>query len=99
LGSRRAPGETREARVSGSDELPPKPPPNPGGEPPEKVEGDPNPPERLFLSGPRSRRKELLSVFKIAWEFIHGFRNLRSVGPCVTVFVSARFQEGHPYYE
>jgi uncharacterized protein (TIGR00730 family) len=85
--------------VSGSDELPPKPPPNPGGEPREKVEGDPNPPERLFLSGPRSRRKELLSVFKIAWEFIQGFRNLRFVGPCVTVFGSARFQEGHPYYE
>jgi hypothetical protein len=32
-------------------------------------------------------------------EFIRGFRNLHFVGPCVTVFGSARFPENHPYYE
>jgi uncharacterized protein (TIGR00730 family) len=55
--------------------------------------------ERLFLEGPRSRVKELFSVFGIVSEFIRGFRTLHFVGPCVTVFGSARFPEDHPYYE
>ncbi len=54
--------------------------------------------ERLFLSGPRSRIKELLSVLEIMGEFLRGFRTLHFVGPCVTVFGSARFHEDHPYY-
>jgi hypothetical protein len=32
------------------------------------------------------------------WDFLRGFRVLHFVGPCVTVFGSARFHEGHPYY-
>jgi uncharacterized protein (TIGR00730 family) len=32
-------------------------------------------------------------------EFIRAFRTLHFVGPCVTVFGSARFDENHPYYE
>jgi uncharacterized protein (TIGR00730 family) len=32
-------------------------------------------------------------------EFIKGFRKFHFVGPCVTVFGSARFTEEHPYYE
>jgi uncharacterized protein (TIGR00730 family) len=56
-------------------------------------------PERLFLEGPRSRVKEFSSVLGIIGEFIRGFRTLHFVGPCVTVFGSARFPEGHPYYE
>ena len=31
-------------------------------------------------------------------DFIRGFRGLHFVGPCVTVFGSARFDEAHPYY-
>ena len=31
-------------------------------------------------------------------DFIRGFRKLHFVGPCVTVFGSARFDEDHPYY-
>src|SRR5262245_56011065 len=55
--------------------------------------------ERLFLSGPRSRFKEFLSILEIMGEFIRGFRTLHFVGPCVTVFGSARFKEDHPYYK
>lgn len=55
--------------------------------------------ERLFLAGPRSRIKELLSIVRISWEFLRVFRVLHFVGPCVTVFGSARFSEGHKYYE
>ena len=31
-----------------------------------------------------------------AGEFIRGFRGLHFVGPCITVFGSARWSEGHP---
>ncbi len=58
----------------------------------------PNGSERLFLSGPRSRWKEFLSVLEIMREFIRGFQTLHFVGPCVTVFGSARFSQDHPYY-
>lgn len=55
--------------------------------------------ERRLLAGPTSRLSELLRVIRIAWEFIRGFRALHFVGPCITVFGSARFDEDHPYYE
>jgi len=59
----------------------------------------PHPIERIFLEGPRPRGRELSSVVRIALEFIQGFRTLHFVGPCVTVFGSARFGEGHSYYD
>jgi uncharacterized protein (TIGR00730 family) len=55
--------------------------------------------ERIFLEGPRSRKAELMTVIRIMREFIRGFRVLHFVGPCVTVFGSARFSEDHRYYE
>jgi uncharacterized protein (TIGR00730 family) len=58
---------------------------------------DPN--EPVFLEGPRQRQFELAFAFRVFWEFIRGFRALHFVGPCVTVFGSARFAEGHRYYE
>ena len=60
------------------------------------AEGDHH--HRLLLGGPRSRLSELARVGRIASEFIRGFRRLHFVGPCVTVFGSARFVESHPYY-
>jgi uncharacterized protein (TIGR00730 family) len=66
---------------------------------PQIVDANPSPPEGRFLAGPRSRWKELRSVAGMMREFIRGFRTLHFVGPCVTVFGSARFQEGSPYYE
>ena len=62
--------------------------------PPEKTPG-----ERRFLQGPQSRGSELLRTLRIGREFIAGFRALHFVGPCVTVFGSARFPEGHRYYD
>jgi uncharacterized protein (TIGR00730 family) len=55
--------------------------------------------ERAFLQGPRSRFEELVRVFRIGGEFIRGFRALHFVGPCVTVFGSARILEGEEHYE
>lgn len=55
--------------------------------------------DRRLLEGPKSRIEEFLRVVRISVEFIRGFRALHFLGPCVTVFGSARFPEGHPYYE
>src|SRR5579871_1635738 len=51
-----------------------------------------------FLHGPQPRGSELLHALRIFREFLYGFRALHFVGPCVTVFGSARFGEGHPHY-
>ncbi len=57
------------------------------------------PEEHYFLEGPRGRPRELATVLRIVAELLRGFRALHFVGPCVTVFGSARFTEEHPYYE
>lgn len=57
-----------------------------------------NPAEQRFLSGPHPRGAELGNALSIFWQFLRGFRALHFVGPCVTVFGSARFREDHPYY-
>jgi hypothetical protein len=54
--------------------------------------------EQIFLEGPRSRGFELRRALRIFRELIYGFRRLHFVGPCITVFGSARFTEPHPYY-
>ena len=38
-------------------------------------------------------------IFKIMAEFVDGFEALAKLGPCISVFGSARTQPGHPYYE
>jgi len=54
--------------------------------------------EIQFLEGPQSRWKDFWFTVKIFREFIRGFRRLHFVGPCVTIFGSARYEEGHEYY-
>lgn len=58
-----------------------------------------DPKESIFLDGPRDRSFELWYALQVFWEFVRGFRALHFVGPCVTIFGSARFKEGHRYYE
>lgn len=55
--------------------------------------------ERILLEGPQTRKRELNLVLHTIRDFIAGFRVLHFVGPCVTVFGSARFPEGHAYYD
>ena len=54
--------------------------------------------DRFLLEGPHSRLQELLLLLRAGRDFIRGFRALHFVGPCVTVFGSARFDEHHRYY-
>lgn len=56
-------------------------------------------PEIKFLEGPQSRWKDFKFTVSVLFEFIRGLRSLHFVGPCVTVFGSARFKEGDPDYE
>lgn len=67
--------------------------------PPDKWVKPSHPDEMSFLEGPLWRRSELLRAIRIFSEFVRGFRQLHFVGPCVTVFGSARFPAGNPYYE
>ncbi|WP_291401208.1 TIGR00730 family Rossman fold protein [Daejeonella sp.] len=55
--------------------------------------------EIKFLSGPQSRLKEFLFTISIVRQFIKGFRELHFIGPCITIFGSARFDEDHEYYK
>src|SRR5947208_2387639 len=60
------------------------------------------PPERadeIFLEGPRSRLAEFFTLLRVMRDFLRGFRALHFIGPCVTVFGSARIKPGDPHYE
>jgi hypothetical protein len=55
--------------------------------------------ERDFLMETRSPEREWKRLNRIDEEFRRGFQKLYQLGPAVTVFGSARFEEGHPYYQ
>src|SRR6201988_3724201 len=56
------------------------------------------PKSHVYLDGPKSRGFELSFAFRVFWQFIYGFRKLHFIGPCITVFGSARFKEDHKFY-
>lgn len=39
------------------------------------------------------------AIFKIMSELVEGFEKLAKIGPCVTIFGSARVKPDHPYYQ
>src|SRR5207247_8761330 len=55
--------------------------------------------DEIFLQGPRSRFAEFFTLLRVMRDFLRGFRTLHFVGPCVTVFGSARIQPDDPHYE
>lgn len=55
--------------------------------------------EAHFLSGPKTILRDVVRANNVWLELVRGFLKFRSVGPCVTVFGSARFEENHRYYE
>ena len=55
--------------------------------------------EKLLLAGRQGRGADLESAVKVFLEFLKVFESLSFEGPCVTVFGSARFPEGHAHYE
>jgi len=55
--------------------------------------------EHKFFEGPQKRTAEGAFMFKVGLEFIKGYRTFHFLGPCATVFGSARFKEDHIYYK
>lgn len=43
--------------------------------------------------------KDLWRIFRIMSEFVNGFENLSQMGPCVSVFGSARTKPDDPFYQ
>lgn len=39
------------------------------------------------------------AIFKIMGEFVNGFERMSTIGPCVSIFGSARTKEDAPYYQ
>lgn len=39
------------------------------------------------------------ALFKIMGEFVNGYEKMSSIGPCVSIFGSARTSEEHPFYQ
>jgi len=56
------------------------------------------PKSQVYLDGPKGRGFELAFAIRVFRQFIHGFRKLHFIGPCITVFGSARFEEDHEFY-
>jgi uncharacterized protein (TIGR00730 family) len=46
-----------------------------------------------------SRERDLWNVFKVMGEFVEGYDTLSRVGPCVSIFGSARLKADNKYYE
>src|ERR1700712_1316624 len=57
------------------------------------------PKQPLYLDGPRSRGFELRFALKVIWQILEGNRKLYFIGPRITIFGSARFNEHHRYYK
>jgi len=55
--------------------------------------------ESQFVQGPLSRFRELVFVLKVLVSFIKAFRKMHFIGPCVTVFGSARFSPEMDHYQ
>lgn len=53
---------------------------------------------KYVLDSPKHRTEGIWFALKVGWELIKGYRTFHFVGPCVTVFGSARFQEDSHHY-
>jgi len=55
--------------------------------------------EKSFMAGRRERWQEFRYTLGVFHQFITGLREFHFIGPCITVFGSARFDENHMYYK
>jgi uncharacterized protein (TIGR00730 family) len=56
------------------------------------------PKQHVYLDGPKSRGYEFRFAWRVFHELIRAIRTLHFIGPCITVFGSARFKEDHEHY-
>jgi uncharacterized protein (TIGR00730 family) len=86
------------SELQSTDPIAEQPHPGPASSTTDWGKAPPAPEITQFLQGPQKRGFELGRAVSIFFEILRGFRNLHFVGPCVTVFGSARFTAEHPYY-
>lgn len=55
--------------------------------------------QNIYLDSPKSGIWEIGFALRVAWQFMYNSRKLHNIGPGITVFGSARIEEGTPYYE
>ncbi len=57
--------------------------------------------QREFQKEPKDsgNNKDLWSIFKIMGEFVEGYDKLYQIGPCISIFGSARTNQDDKYYE
>ena len=55
--------------------------------------------ESVFVREPLTRLKNLIFTFKVQYHFIRAFRMMHFIGPCVTIFGSARFGPETDHYK
>ena len=55
--------------------------------------------EEFLLTPDRSLTSDILRLLRITVEIAKGFLSFRKLGPCVTVYGSARFKEENGYYQ
>ena len=55
--------------------------------------------ERHIKNWNRIKTNDSWAIFKIMGEFVNGFERMSNIGPCVSIFGSARTSEGDNYYQ
>jgi uncharacterized protein (TIGR00730 family) len=65
--------------------------------PPQTPQG--NTPPRVMKQWSKMKGENAWTMFKVMAEFVDGFEVLNNIGPCVSIFGSARTKPGTPYYE
>ena len=55
--------------------------------------------EQHYKSWNQIKTNDSWALFKIMGELVNGFEKMSAIGPCVSIFGSARTKEDHPYYQ
>ena len=56
-------------------------------------------PQQVMKQWTKIKGENSWTMFKVIAEFVEGFETLNKIGPCVSIFGSARTKPDHPYYQ
>jgi len=59
----------------------------------------PSPKQGMRQWGQKLQAENSWTMFKVISEFVEGFESLNQIGPCISIFGSARTKPDHPYYK
>ena len=62
-------------------------------------EGLTPPPARLMKQWTQIKGENAWTMFKVIAEFVDGFESLNRIGPCISIFGSARTKADNPHYQ